>query len=233
MNNNLKKLIPSWLKPFIFTVLKLYFSLKYGVKLGKRVWVNLETKFEGSSVVYSNNDLRGSFLGFGSYIAPNSDTSNTIIGRFCSIGSNVRTCLGMHPVEKFVSTHPAFFSVSKEAGFVFAKEQLFKEHKFVEKNKVVKIGNDVWIGNNVLIFDGVTIGDGAIIGAGSIVTKDIEPYSVSAGVPAKTIKYRFKKEHIDFLLKFKWWEKDFKWIEKNAYLFDDIEKFYQKYRSNI
>lgn len=233
LNETIKKSIPSWLKPLIFAVLRFYLSLKYGVKLGKNVLVNLETKFEGRNIINEGNDLRGSIVGLGTYFASNSDITNTIVGRFCSIGSNVRTCLGVHPTEKFVSTHPAFFSLSKEAGFTFAKRQLFNEHKFIEDNKVVKIGNDVWIGNNVMIFDGIIIGDGAIIGAGSIVTKDIEPYSINVGVPAQKIRYRFEQKYIDFLLKFKWWEKDFEWINKNVDLFDDIEKFYQAYRTNI
>jgi acetyltransferase-like isoleucine patch superfamily enzyme len=233
MNNAIKKLIPSWLRPFIFWVLRVYSSIRYGVKLGSGVLVNFETKFEGKNLVNEKVDLRGSFVGLGTYFAPNSDLSNTVFGRFCSIGSNVRTCLGIHPVGKFASTHPAFFSLSQEAGFGFAKEQMFEEHKFVEKGKVARMGNDVWIGNNVLIMDGVSIGHGAIVGAGSVVTKDVEPYAIVAGVPAKKIKSRFEQKYIDFLLKFKWWEKDFNWIRKNAYLFDDVEKLFQKYQSNL
>ena len=73
---------------------------------------------------------------------------------------------------------------------------------------ITHIGNDVWIGLNATILDGVTIGDGAIVAAGAVVTKDVPPYAVVAGVPAKIIKYRFTESQIDFLLKFRWWEKD-------------------------
>ena len=73
--------------------------------------------------------------------------------------------------------------------------------------------------------DGIKIGDGAIIGAGSIVNKDIEPYEVVAGVPARHLKYRFRKNEIEFLISLKWWEKDQEWIKKNANLFSDISNF--------
>ena len=90
---------------------------------------------------------------------------------------------------------------------------------------ITHIGNDVWIGLNATILDGVTIGDGAIVAAGAVVTKDVPPYAVVGGVPAKIIKYRFTESQIDFLLKFRWWEKDRKWIQQNYKRFQDIESF--------
>ncbi len=88
---------------------------------------------------------------------------------------------------------------------------------------MLKIGNDVWIGANVLILDGVTIGNGAIIAAGAVVTKDVPPYAVVGGVPAKIIKYRFNKEEIDFLEQLKWWEKDEKWLTEYGKYFNNVE----------
>ena len=78
--------------------------------------------------------------------------------------------------------------------------------------------------------DGIRIGDGAIIAAGSIVTKDIEPYAVYAGVPAKQIRMRFEGKYVTFLQNFKWWEEDWKWLQENAALFEDIEAFYQTFK---
>ena len=68
------------------------------------------------------------------------------------------------------------------------------------------IGNDVWIGSNVTILGGITIGHGAIVATGAVVTKDVPPYSVVGGVPAKVIRYRFSEEKIQELLDEKWWE---------------------------
>jgi len=227
----IKENIPSNFRFFAIKLIKLYLSRKYKVVLKKNVLVNFDTFLEGKNVINENVDIRNSYIGLGTYIAPNSDLTYTKIGRFCSIGSNVRTCFGIHPIRNFVSTHPSFFSLKRQAGFSFVQKQLFQEHKFVSQDKVVEIGNDVWIGDNAAIFDGIVIGDGAVIGMGSIVTKSVEPYSINVGVPAKKIGYRFDKKYIEFLLKFKWWNKDFKWIKDNAVLFSDIKKFYQRYKN--
>jgi acetyltransferase-like isoleucine patch superfamily enzyme len=77
-------------------------------------------------------------------------------------------------------------------------------------NRGINIGNDVWIGANVIVLGGVNIHDGAVVGAGSIVTKDVLPYSIVAGNPAKLIKKRFKKSVIEKLLKIQWWNDDYK-----------------------
>lgn len=72
----------------------------------------------------------------------------------------------------------------------------------------VEIENDVWIGTSVIIMDGVKIGDGAILAAGSVVTNNVPPYAIVGGVPAKIMKYRFNSDEIEYLLSFKWWDKD-------------------------
>jgi acetyltransferase-like isoleucine patch superfamily enzyme len=203
------------------------------ILLLKNVTVNIHSKFEGFNSIYNNTEFINSKIGLGSYIANNCIIRNTKIGRFCAIGDNVRTSLGIHPSHGFVSIHPAFFSTKKQAGFSFVDKQLFEEHRYVdnEKRYVVEIGNDVWIGNNVIIMDGITIGDGAIIAAGSIITKDISPYSIIAGIPGKIIKYRFEQKIIQFLLEFQWWNKEYDWILENANTFTDITTFYNKFSS--
>jgi carbonic anhydrase/acetyltransferase-like protein (isoleucine patch superfamily) len=81
------------------------------------------------------------------------------------------------------------------------------------------IGNDVWIGNDVIILSGVNVGDGACVGAGSVVTKDIPPYAIAVGVPARTVKYRFSEEVIEYLLKIRWWHWDDDKIKRNKSFF--------------
>lgn len=93
-----------------------------------------------------------------------------------------------------------------------------------------EIGNDVWIGKNVLIKGGITIGDGAIIGMGSVVTKDVPPYSIVGGVPAKIIRKRFSQTEIDALLKIKWWNWDSNDIVNRREDFVKPGYFIEKYR---
>lgn len=91
----------------------------------------------------------------------------------------------------------------------------------LRNNRPVLIGNDVWIGANVVILPGVKVGDGAILAAGAVITKDVEPYTVVGGVPAKIIRKRFDNDMIEMFLKIKWWDWPIEKIEEN------IELFYQ------
>ena len=117
------------------------------------------------------------------------------IGRYCSLGQNIRYFGGNHPID-YASTTPYFYN-KNWCGFDV--EDI--------KRETLNIANDVWIGYGTLITSKCKkIGNGAIIGAGSVVTKDVEPYSIVVGSPAKVIKYRFKKDTIELLEKSKWWE---------------------------
>jgi virginiamycin A acetyltransferase len=125
--------------------------------------------------------------------------SKVKVGNFTSIAEKVTIYLGNgfgHDAT-FVSTYP-FGYIHKD---VFDKVS----NKSKNTNGDVNIGSDVWIGYNATIMSGVTIGDGAIIAANSHVVKNVEPYSIVGGNPAKHIKYRFSKEQIEKLLKIKWW----------------------------
>jgi acetyltransferase-like isoleucine patch superfamily enzyme len=163
---------------------------------------------------YFNNVSIDSFT----YIGRNSYITNTNIAKFCSIGPNFCSSPGIHPING-ISTSPIFYSNNPPVG-----RHISSKNNFVESKKVT-IGNDVYIGANVTILDGITIGDGAIIGAGAVVTKNVEPYAIVGGVPAKLIKYRFEKEIINKLLKVQWWDFDEdKLLLVDDYFFD-IEKF--------
>lgn len=149
--------------------------------------------------VHSRHVLENVSIGDYSYAAPNSSMRNTTIGRFCSIGENFMSGVGIHPISG-ISTSPLFYSNKKQVGKVLVKDC------FVEEFKPVTIGNDVFIGANVTVLSGVTIGDGAVIAAGAVVTKDVPDYAVVGGVPAKLIRYRFTEKQIEQLKKIAWWE---------------------------
>ena len=197
------------------------------VIFGINTSVNLKCNFEGKNAIGSNTILMNSSIGLATYISANCKLNKIKIGRFCSLGQNIRNGIGRHPSTVFVSSHPCFFSPNKQAGFTFSSESIFNEHLYTddEKKYYVQLGNDVWIGNDVTLFDGVKIGDGAIIANGAIVTKNVAPYSIVGGVPAKLIKMRFKESQILTLMKFKWWNKGFEWIKDNHSVFSNIEKF--------
>ena len=121
-----------------------------------------------------------------------------IVGNFCSIAGNVNIYLGGNHRTDWVTTYP-FGHIHKKVFTTFDGVG----HPSTKGDVI--IGNDVWIGSNVTIMSGVTIGDGVVIANNSHVVKNVEPYSLVGGNPAKLIKYRFSPEQIEKLLEIKWW----------------------------
>ena len=183
-------------------------------------------RFEGHNSVGNNTYLNNTTFGYGSFVGFGCEFSTCKIGRYCSLGSNIRVVSATHPVKGFISTHPAFFSDTY--WFHYVKESKFKEHLTNEDGNECTIGNDVWIGDNVLIKGGCKIGDGAIIAMGSIVLHDVEPYSIVAGIPAIVVRKRFPDKTIEALLQMEWWKKPVEWIESHADDFADVEVFIKK-----
>ena len=195
-----------------------------GLKFARGANISGST-FESFNSIGSQSFFISSSMGLGSYLGSDSFLSKTKVGRFCSIGSNVRLVVGNHPSRDWVSTHPAFFSIAKQSGLSFTDKQLFEEKKYIEDNLYLTIGNDVWIGDNVTILPGIKIGDGSIIAAGSVVTKDVDPYAIVGGNPAKIIRYRFNNEDIEYLCELQWWNFDISYIRQIAPYFDNLESF--------
>lgn len=217
-------------------ILKYFITLCYRlVNLGKSrisssAIILRGCQFEGHNAVGNNTYLSGTSLGYGSFLGFGCEFSNCKIGRYCSIGSNIRVVSATHPTKGFISTHPAFFSDSY--WFRYVKQSKFKEHLTNEAGAECTIGNDVWIGDNALILGGVKIGNGAIIAMGSIVLHDVPPYAIVAGVPAKEIRKRFPDETIDSLQMIEWWNKPISWIEEKAEEFSEVESFVNKYANS-
>ena len=168
-----------------------------------------KTAYISSGCIIVNSKI-GKF----SYLGENCSAAYTDIGAFCSIGVSTIIGGGSHPLD-WVSTSPVFCKGRN------VLQRNLAQLEFDAFRKTI-IGNDIWIGSCCLIKSGVTIGDGAIIGMGSVVTKDVEPYSIVAGNPARMLRKRFDDETIQSLLELKWWEKDDKWFVENANKFNNV-----------
>lgn len=173
--------------------------------------------------VYLGNGVSAETVSFGSHTYVNSDSRIRFskIGKFCSIGSNVKIGLGLHPTN-LVSSHPSFYSTNKNFK-TFADKNYFEEYENVE------IGNDVWIGENAIVMGGLTIGDGAIVAAGAVVTKNVNAYEIVGGIPAKLIRMRFSEDLIQRIGRTNWWDKDEKWLEKHHEIFRSHDLFFEHF----
>jgi acetyltransferase-like isoleucine patch superfamily enzyme len=156
--------------------------------------------------------IHESRIGSFSYIGPRTRLNLVDVGKYCSISWGCEIGLASHPVN-IISTSPLFYEKSNSIGYEWVSDDLFKDER-----RVI-IGSDVWIGADVKILSGVTIGDGSVIGVGAVVTKNVPPYAIVAGVPARIIRYRFDDHIIEQLLRVKWWD-----LPEN-YLKLNIEKF--------
>ncbi|MFQ6739188.1 MAG: CatB-related O-acetyltransferase [Alphaproteobacteria bacterium] len=149
-------------------------------------------------------------------------SNKTVIGNYCSIAGDVIIGAGDHPLS-FLSTSPFFYL--KFLGWV-------DQDQWITKTEPCHIGNDVWIGDRVFIKAGVKVGNGAVLAAGAVVVKDVPPYAIVGGVPAKIIRYRFTEKQIEDLEKLKWWDLDEEIIKQIPYKnIDQAIKFLKKQKT--
>ena len=153
------------------------------------------------SHLFANCIVNHTSIGNYTYIGRNSLIQNTKIGNYCSISHEVICGLGRHPLNLF-STSPVFYRKNNPLCL-----QIVDKNMDFEEYLPVNIGHDVWIGTRAIIMDGVNVGNGAVIAAGAVVTKDVPPYAIVGGVPAKIIKYRFERDLVDEQQK-EWWNND-------------------------
>ena len=186
------------------------------------------TKFGKFTEVGIFNFIENVVMGDYSYTGQFCFVQNANIGKFVNIAPMVRIGATMHPIERPTLHH---FTYRREMYGFDDKDDI----EFFEKRKssVAYIGHDTWIGHGAIIMPGVRIGNGAVVGSGAVVTKDVEPYTVVAGVPAKFIKRRFSEDVASKLQSIKWWDWSHEKIKEN---FNDflleIEIFIDKHYEN-
>ncbi len=151
--------------------------------------------FERGVSVGKNASVIDSAIGKYTSIGRNTKVANSIIGRFCAISWDVTINAIPHPIQNL--TISAFPYVPDVGNFVSKRIQYYSK---------VNIGNDVWIGVQSIILPGISIGDGAVVGAGAVVTKDVDPYQVVVGNPARHLRWRFQKDVRDKLSSIQWWK---------------------------
>jgi acetyltransferase-like isoleucine patch superfamily enzyme len=191
------------------------------------IWAKILKKIRGSAILNSSIDktskiesgshIVNSKFDRHSYCGYNCEIINAEIGSFCSIANNVVIGGSQHPIE-WVSTSPVFLSGRDSV------KKKYSKHQF-NNNIKTRIGHDVWIGESALIKQGVNVGIGAVIGMGSVVTKDVDPYCIVGGSPAKIIRKRFEDRIITELLEICWWGFDDHKLKEFAPYFNNPVKF--------
>lgn len=176
-----------------------------GLELKGNVTIHGGLHFERPALLWNGVTVNRCRIGAYSYIAPSTNALLTSVGRYCSIGDNVRLGLTQHPVDHLLTSPIAYKRV-------FDWQQPYTPPDSWDELRPVAIGHDVWIGAGATVLGGVRLGTGCIVAARAVVTKDVPPYAVVAGIPAKTVKMRFSAAIVERLLALGLWRYDLpKW----------------------
>ena len=213
------------------------FILRYKLRKKARIHSSAFIKnveFEGHNTIMRGVKVRNAIIGEGTYVNENSNLYSVRIGRYSCIADNVSIVTGEHPISDFITMYPSFYyDTTNQLGFTFHKgKALFNTEQYVDADKGISvvIGNDVWVGSHVIILGGVSIGDGAVIAAGSVVTKDVEPYSIVGGIPAKHIRFRFPDNEKRIIQSSKWWLRSFDDLTANYQELLNMNTFLTKHK---
>ncbi len=169
-------------------------------------------------------NLQECSLGDYSYVMERCEIACADIGKFVNIASDVRINPGNHPIE-WVSQHHFLYRM-RQYGFRDHDDERFFSWRKLQR---VRIGHDVWLGHKAIVMPGITIGNGAVIGAASVVTRDVAPYAVVVGSPAKQIRTRFPKAICQEIEDIGWWDWDHQTIGERLDDFRDVRKFIDMY----
>jgi phosphonate metabolism protein (transferase hexapeptide repeat family) len=158
-----------------------------------------DSTFGAYCEVGARTTIAESSFGDYSYVVNDSNIIYTSVGRFCSIAAHTRINPGNHPLDRVALSH---FTYRSSAYGLGEDDASFFDWR---RDHHVTIGHDVWIGHGAIILPGVTLGNGAAIGAGAVVSRDVPPFAIAIGTPARILRYRFTPEIIAALERIAWW----------------------------
>ncbi len=196
---------------------------------GPQPWIHETARVIASQIgcwaaLGPNTVIMESTFGDYSYTAGDTSINYADIGKFCSIASHACINPGNHPMGRVMQHHATYRRVAY--GLASTDDEEFFNWRRAHR---VVIGHDVWVGHGAIVLPGVTVGTGAVIGAGAVVTRDVEPYTIAVGVPARYLRRRFPGDVADKLMAIAWWDWPRELLQERLADFLDLDVFLRKY----